>query len=793
MKNYFKATVLAVMAGAVTGCNSDNLTLEDNTRYEQYVHNFIRDFGVPDPDHNYAMSKSAGLQVTTKKGGHVTVTAEVGGTEYLFADLDVPAGVTKLPVTLPASVNEVNIVTYNGILTVGINDIVDIDTDTDSPFRSRVSRSSSTGNSVVTFKGSGDGKELYITWSEDKVPYLAFKPEDFLLEYLAKNPSGNDNTDYELKTKLDRGPDGNKTYTVLDPAPNNGLCSHETVFNCSSKKGTFYVFPIYWRKTKDNKKDFQLMLHRNYDNYDLKGNTTVEFGDPGQTTATTPFPNLGYSNTITDRATIDIDNLEEQFEFDNGNFTEAFDPATAKMVISRGIKVVIEPTDRTVGVGTIKPAISLALSSGHDSDGYPSSFVSSSPFYNTTFWGGNYFDVSIHNLYLAQAATKSSVLTSQERQNIYLADDIDKLIENYKSNFSSGTSQAFIDNQVARYIANLQQEGQFVNYKSTSISTILGFNPPPSRPGDTSPRDYGDVLFLITPYTDTSFWYTTYCARCEKYEWTIAAEDLGGSDDWDFNDAVFTFTDVIENLKTVNHFNAVAMIDGPAWAQAVRVIRVTPKAAGGILPIYITYTGTSLKKMPNLPSDGDEMFSKVNADLEKYLDDKGEEGTFIIGCELHKWLGGSVSQMINTGENRGGFTPRTVEFVIPTNLDVDDEDILGYYDGLQAASKDNQPLFGFSVLVDKNNELKIDTFNDKDNGFCHIPSLKLGQDYYLISAPSNNKNVKVPQMILVQGDWEWPSERTNIMDAYPNFSEWIKDHTNTSWHTVSNKDNVTKK
>lgn len=787
MKNFLWATGITALTLAVSGCTSENLTI-DNTRHEEYVRNFIETFGVPDPDHNYAMAKSAGLQVTTKKGGHVTVTAMVGDTEYLFADLDVAPGTTKLPVTLPASVNEVNVVTYTGIHTVGINDMVDIDTDTDSPFRNQISRSSTTGNSLVTFECKDqDVKDLSITWSEGNVPYLAFKPEDFLLEYLTKNPTGNDNTDYELITKYEEG------VKILHPTPSLGLCSHETLFTASSKPGVFYIFPIYWRQTRDNKKDFRLMLHNAFGSYDIKGNTSVEFGDPGETTSAIPFPNLGYSTTLTDRTTIDLDNLEDQFEFDNGSFTEAFDPATAQMVISRGIKVIVEPKSRTQGYGMLKPSIGLALSSGHDSEGNPSSFVSSSPFFNTTYWGGNYYDVSLHNLYLAQAATKSSVLTSQERQNIYLADDYDQLIADYIANIPPGTSEDVIQRQLESYISSLQQEGQFVNYKKTSTSTILGFNPPASRPGDTTPRDYGDVLFLITPYTSTSYWSTSYTQRCEKYEWTIAAEDLGGSDDWDFNDAVFTFTDVIENLKTVNHLNAVAMLDGPAWAQAVRVIRVTPKAAGGIMPIYITYTGTSLKKMPHLPSDGDEMFSKVNADLKAYLDDKGEEGTFIIGCELHKWLGGDVSQMINTGETRSGITPQTVEFVIPTNLDVDDEDLLGYHKDLVAASEYNKPLFGFSVLVDKNNELDIDTFNDNDNGFCHVPSLTLGQNYYLIGAPNDAKNVKVPQMILVQGDWEWPTERTNIMNAYPNFKSWISDHTITDWHKNMDANFVTKK
>ncbi|MDE6285543.1 MAG: LruC domain-containing protein, partial [Muribaculaceae bacterium] len=116
------------------------------------------------------------------------------------------------------------------------------------------------------------------------------------------------------------------------------------------------------------------------------------------------------------------------------------------------------------------------------------------------------------------------------------------------------------------------------------------------------------------------------------------------------------------------------------------------------------------------------------------------------------------------------------------------EDLLGYKEGLTAASEKNRPLFGFSVLVDKDNTLNIDTFNDQDCGFRHIPSLQLGQGSYLIGAPADNKNLTAPQMILVEGDWEWPAELVNIKDAYPSFASWIQNpDANPEWH--KNKDN----
>ncbi|MDE6285750.1 MAG: hypothetical protein K2L99_02000, partial [Muribaculaceae bacterium] len=579
--------------------------------------------------------------------------AMVGDTEYLFADLDVPAGTHALPVTLPRSVKELIVATYYGVHTVAPNALVDIDA---APADGRAAN-----NVFVTATGVND--EMTFEWTEDGQPYLAFKPGEFLTEYMAANPEGQDNVDYEINKKNQNTPYG--IQSILNP----DKATHETLFWTAARSdgqpNTFYVFPIYWRKNKDGNKDYRTMLHRAGEGYYyINGQTDVEFGEAGETSANNPFPHLGYSTTVTERTEIDFDNLSDQFTFDDGSFDKAYDPAQASMVISRGIKIKFKNS------GSYKPSLALAVASGYGADGTAQSFVSSSPFFNTTFWGGKYFDVSIHNLYLAQAATKCTTLN---KKDVFITGNLDELVQAYKDAMPewAQNNPAYIESSVKSYIAKFKQEGDFLNRNDVTLNKILAFNSPASSEADKSPRDFGDVLFLICPHAEnTTIYKTSYTIMPTPFQWTIAAEDLGGSFDWDFNDVVFTFTDVIRNLKSSNHFSSVAMLDGPAWAQAVRVISVTPKAAGGTMPIYITYTGTSVKTMPYLPSDGDDMFSEVNAALKNYLDEKGEEGTFVIGCELHKWLGASThTKQINVGEKRTSVSPETVEFVIPTNLD----------------------------------------------------------------------------------------------------------------------------
>ena len=51
-----------------------------------------------------------------------------------------------------------------------------------------------------------------------------------------------------------------------------------------------------------------------------------------------------------------------------------------------------------------------------------------------------------------------------------------------------------------------------------------------------------------------------------------------------------------------------------------------------------------------------------------------------------------------------------------------------------------------------------------------------------IKAPENGT---APQMICIDGStgWAWPTERTNISDAYPAFGEWGANYaTNKDWY-----------
>lgn len=54
---------------------------------------------------------------------------------------------------------------------------------------------------------------------------------------------------------------------------------------------------------------------------------------------------------------------------------------------------------------------------------------------------------------------------------------------------------------------------------------------------------------------------------------------------------------------------------------------------------------------------------------------------------------------------------------------------------------------------------------------------------------------KIPQAMLVAGEWKWPLEGTHVMTAYNSFANWAKDNTQTTywgWHENQNRKNCVK-
>lgn len=180
--------------------------------------------------------------------------------------------------------------------------------------------------------------------------------------------------------------------------------------------------------------------------------------------------------------------------------------------------------------------------------------------------------------------------------------------------------------------------------------------------------------------------------------WLLACEDLGSTDDYDFNDIVVE----------------VSRVDSDTNNDSKLIVKCL--AAGGTLPANIYYNTT------------------------------------FIG-ESHDMLGSeSTTQMINTV---GGITKTSKEVEIT--------------DGITQNWTLSDNIHNFKIVV------------TQEGGDAKSEQIK---------APTAGE---VPQMLILPGKWEWPTERTSIEDAYPYFTNWSADATLKNWEDVKVDEKVIKR
>lgn len=158
----------------------------------------------------------------------------------------------------------------------------------------------------------------------------------------------------------------------------------------------------------------------------------------------------------------------------------------------------------------------------------------------------------------------------------------------------------------------------------------------------------------------------------QSESWIIACEDLGNTDDIDFNDVVFSVS------HTAGEITA----------------KVTPLAAGGVLPSNIYYGGSNLGEIHNLING-----AQPNAN-----------GQY---------------PMLNTSSK--GTPGSAITINVPADYSVTNH--------------------GFTVKVKDQNESIV------------LESAEIGT---------------APQMLVLPGEWAWPTERTPIGTAFPMFVNWSK-------------------
>ncbi|MCI6828657.1 MAG: DUF4842 domain-containing protein [Prevotella sp.] len=207
----------------------------------------------------------------------------------------------------------------------------------------------------------------------------------------------------------------------------------------------------------------------------------------------------------------------------------------------------------------------------------------------------------------------------------------------------------------------------------------------PQNTSGSNSIDWNDIAFAI----NAEFQTPPPPVEEEQEEgesWIIACEDLGDTDDYDFNDVVFKVSHV-SGQKTAT---------------------VTPLAAGGTLESWIVYNN-------------------------QYLGETHQ----LLGAKEN--TSGSYPMINTTKITATATTPQEVN--VPENFTITNN------------------MGGFSIIVKSKN-------NSDSNAV-------------LITAPSAGA---APQMFCVPSTWAWPTERTKIQDAYPDFATWSANSNNIEWY-----------
>ena len=112
-----------------------------------------------------------------------------------------------------------------------------------------------------------------------------------------------------------------------------------------------------------------------------------------------------------------------------------------------------------------------------------------------------------------------------------------------------------------------------------------------------SDDDYNDVVFMIygDPYVPSTFEVTEFE---ETYSKRYMIEDLGSTDDFDFNDIVVDVQETFKKTKTKDAQGKVTWSDPVLQGQKAFL-----RHRGGILPFELTIGSTKLEKMEGVLSD----------------------------------------------------------------------------------------------------------------------------------------------------------------------------------------------
>lgn len=766
-----KSFVCSLIVGSfiVSSCTTETIEIPNE---ELYTREFIKQFGVADPDHDWNNATQGSVTVITSTPTNVQVLADIRGDRYIFADYRGVNGSETINFTIPKGVSDI-IVTLNGRQvksTLGAT----IDT------RSRNSRTTWETHDDIAQISSGDYR---IISDNDVKSYRNYLPE------------GSDNRG---KVTQNFTFTANGDFIIYPVYWQTGGYNTIGIYYIDEENNEMVHIPVYSNKIAPSSDGAGDLLYTYDENYataeDLYPPKTYSLKD-----ANTPWiqviddPTKYNSRGIDDFTEFTPDDWEtfkrrwlseersknfrifpEQY-FDLQDFYQwlnnndgwnntpdkfyytnikchaksAKEVAITSISIngynttwkSPGSSIESYPSGNEAPIAWRSKAINISMKSGTKFGMY------------VRAWWQNDTDSDGNSIESPSAFNTDIVRLKLDDAGMPISDGLRRFYSDSKYNNCTQTHQDGTANHV--HAATYIYENNGEKFR------VLGFE-------DAVDNDLNDMIFFISSIDPEKIPDVTDIDKpdpvIKKYDFLIAAEDLGGTCDWDFNDMV-----VGVNVLSTNYIAANSDTeDAGTTSKPYKEVTVTPLASGGTLPIYLMYRG------------------KVSTSADDY--ESSTLGDYLIGREFHSWLSGGASSSLTplNVDATASMKGEPITFHVP-----DSEYTLSMHSKYSATDNSNN-MGGFWVLVINHNDNPFTPTIIDGKGLNIQTNIPDGKGITKIEAPDENKNIGniAPQMICIGHEWLWPREGKMIHNAYPTtrgigFEGWVKDSqgaANGSWY-----------
>ena len=295
----------------------------------------------------------------------------------------------------------------------------------------------------------------------------------------------------------------------------------------------------------------------------------------------------------------------------------------------------------------------------------------------------------------------------------------------------------------------------------------------------SSDRDVNDLIFNITNYggitnEEEEIKEDDEDPSDEAFSWLWAVEDLGATDDFDFNDMVMKITSVTSNVVKKD-----AEGNPTGSVTLYKKVTFTPLCAGGTLPLYVHYapegTGDHYILRPGVfVEDGldytinDPALTGEPASIASLIAEGNGDSS-----ELHHWFGiNDHTVMINT---QTGLDVLKAESCVLYLKSTTGFTITGF--GKEGSAKGRRG--GLYVTVKDGRSVQFD--DDITSGWKY----DVDDDSWVIIPPEEGKVSQMFMIVDADTPWRWPIERCHILNPYPHFTEWVGSTTvDTKWYKL---------